>query len=232
MSRGGVVRYLGWQIMDRTALRLIACLIISAAIMVPIRVGTRTGPPAPEMAVQLLTALHQQFAFVFMLLFTNGIIAEDRRLGFFRFYFAKPVSPLWFYAQHIGLGLVAMLAASAAFATMFALTIAPVWHFSIMANALALFLLAGMLVVMFSALSRYDWLWMFAVLAVASTARGRWPAGESTLGSVLHAVLPPNHLIGASVQPDRAGWLWIGAWALGLFALTMLLLARRPLGED
>ena len=50
-------------------------------------------------------------------------------------------------------------------------------------------------------------------------------------GRVLHAVLPPNHLVDERVL-SLGQWAWVGGWGVGLFLLGLLILRRRPLGED
>jgi hypothetical protein len=152
--------------------------------------------------------------------------------NFFRFYLAKPVSPLWFYGEHVVLAGLTLLAASAGFVALFSLTVHPIWSFGLVQRALVLWLLIGMPIVVCSTLSRHDWLWGIVPWLLSATLRGRWPKDQSTIGDVLHAVLPPYHLAGSESVITTAGWLWIVGWALGFFALTLLLLARRPLAED
>lgn len=89
-----------------------------------------------------------------------------------------------------------------------------------------------MLCVAFSTLSKHDWLWAVVALVVASVLRSRWPAERSTLGKVFNAVLPPSHLLSPSMRLDAWHWAWVAGWGLGLLALTIVILWRRPLGED
>lgn len=231
MMRGQAFRYSGWMIWDRHAGRLLGCLVMAAAIMLPIYFGTRRHPIPPERAADLLGQLHTQFAFIFALLFGNGLIGTDRIQGFFRFYLAKPVSPLWFYAQHTVFAIIGTLLASAGFVTIFAVLIAPAWEFHLVWRALALCLLMVVPIIMFSALSRHDWLWAIALWLLTVVLRGRFPVDTHPAGGVVNAVLPPYHLMN---KPGltAAEWTWLGGWALAFFAGTMLILWRRPLAED
>jgi hypothetical protein len=232
MTRGAVFRYLGWQVWDRTGPRLFACVIIALAINWPLHYGIRESAPPPEQLRPMLAQLHQQFAFVYSLLLCGGLISQDRVMGFYRFYFAKPVSPSWFYAQHVTLALIGMLASSAVFVVSFSLLVQPAWHFNLLANSATLFLLVGMMCVVFSTLSKHDWLWTVIALVVINVLRARFPAEAGGAGRVLQYVLPPSHLIGADQDLRAWQWLWVGSWGAGLFAAALLLLARRPLGED
>jgi len=232
MMRGQAFRYTGWMLVDRHLPRLVGCLVFSCAIMLPFWLATRRQPLPEAQAANILAQVHQQVAFIFALLLANGIIATDRFQNFFRFYLAKPVSPLWFYGEHIVLAGVFMIAASAGLVTIFSATVAPVWTFALLQRALVLWLLIGMPIVVFSTLSRHDWLWGVVPWLLSAVVRGKWPKDQSALGDVLHVVLPPYHLMGNDPVITTGGWLWITAWALGFFALTMLLLSRRPLAED
>lgn len=231
MMRGQALRYTGWMIADRHLGRLAACIILCGAIMLPIYLGTRDQAIPVARAGELLSQLHTQFVFMFALLFGGGLISMDRQQGHFRFYLAKPVSPLWFYGQHVVLAFIGLLLASAALITLFALIIAPAWEYSLVWRALTMDLLIVMPIVLFSTLSRHDWLWAIVLWLVCVILRGQYPASESALGKVLNVLLPPYQLMN---KPDvTAGeWAWMSAWALGFFAATMLMLWQRPLAED
>lgn len=230
--RGTAFRYTGWMVLDRHLPRLVGCLVMTAAIMLPIWLATRRQPMPQQQAATILAQLHQQFAFIFALLLANGIVAVDRVQNYFRFYLAKPVSPLWFYGEHIVLAGVAMVGASAGFIAIFSVAVQPLWSFELLQRAVTLWLLIGMPIVVFSTVSRHDWLWGIVPWLFSAVLRSRWPRDRSTLGDVLHAVLPPYHLMGNEPVVTAGGWVWIIAWALGFFTLTLVLLARRPLAED
>ena len=95
-----------------------------------------------------------------------------------------------------------------------------------------MFAIFGMLMFALGMVTRFDWLWAIVVVMTASVVRHAWPASESRLGKVLEAVLPPNQLIGSAEHPTTAQWVWIAGWGVGLLALGLLVMWRRPLGED
>ena len=230
MMRGQALRYLGWMTFDRTMPRLLACWVIIAAICLPMHFAMRNSAPPPEVLAGMVRQLHTQFVWISVLVIFHGIIAEDRTRGFYRFYLAKPVSPLWFYGQSYVLGLAATVLYSAGFAVIFSLMVKPAWSFAYMKNGLANGLLVGGLLFVFSALMARDWFGMVVILVATAILRGRYPADASTTGKVLNAVLPPIHLMNGN--PTAAQWAWIAAWGLGFVALGLLVLRRRPLGED
>ena len=232
MRRGQVLHYAGWMLLDRVLPRYGACLLISSALLLPLHFTMSTNPPPLNALPRVLASVHQVCAIIFVLLFANGLISTDRLAGYFRFYFARPASPLWFYGQHTVLALAGTLAASASLIGMFAIAVAPVWTFSLLLGALALFCLVGVPVVIFSALSRHDWVWAIVAWMVGSYLRARFAAGDSWFGAILNALLPPYQVLSVDHRVTGWEWAWLAAWSAGVIAATLLVLARRPLAED
>ncbi len=231
MMRGEALRYAGWQIWDRTGPRLLGSLVMAAAVSLPLHFAMRNSPPPRDMLSNMVAQMHLQFAFVSMVLLFNGIVAEDRSKGYFRFYLAKPASPLWFYGQSYLLAVAAMPLWSAGFVTIFSLAVSPLWPWHLVPMALAQGLLLGGLVFAFStALGQRDGMWMIVALTATSLLRAWYPASDSALGRVLHVVLPPTHLLDERLTASQ--WVWLGSWGIGLFALGLVVLRVRPLGED
>ena len=231
-TRGMAFRYTGWMLADRHVPRLLGSLAMGAAMMLPIWIASSRNQIPEAQAASFQAQLHQTVVFIAALLCANGIIAVDRHQSFFRFYLAKPVSPLWFYGEHIVLAGVTMVAVSAGYVAVFATTVQPLWTWALLQRALVLWLLIGMPIVLLSTVSRHDWLWGIVPWLLSAVLRGRWPRGESLLGDVLHAALPPYHLMGNEPVLTASAWLWIGGWALACFAGALAVLARRPLAED
>src|SRR5688500_19525510 len=53
----------------------------------------------PELIIRLVTLLAGSLVSIAVLIALNGIISTDRKLGYYRFMFAKPVSPMRYYGQ-------------------------------------------------------------------------------------------------------------------------------------
>lgn len=232
MTRGAAVRYLGWQVLDRTGPRLLAAWLVVAALCVLMRMSLPGGqPPPPEALSSMFRSLHFQLACVAVVVLFHGIVAEDRVKGYFRFYLAQPVSPLWFYGQSAMLAVLAMVAFSAGYVAVFSLAVVPVWDWRVLTSGLALGLLIGGVMFACSTVTQRDWIWMVVAIVGITVLRSRFPRAKSPLGALLHAVLPPNHLLNepALTLPE---WVWVAAWAAAFFALGLLVLRKRPLGED
>jgi hypothetical protein len=231
MMRGQAMRYLGWQVRDRAFPRLLASLLIVAAIFLPLHFASRHDPIRPDQIDRIMGQLHFQLLSLAVVIIFHGIVSEDRVRGYFRFYLAKPVSPLWFYGQSFALALLATLLFTVGFLAAFSLAITPAWHWQFLTSSAAMALVIGGLVFLFSTLSQRDWIWMIVVAVIASVTRSRFPAADSTLGRVLNAILPPNHLVDAT-SLSAGQWAWVAGWGVGLFLLGLLILKKRPLGED
>jgi len=229
--RGHVLRYLGWQIWDRTGPRVLASWFIMLAVLAAMHSGMGNSPPPDDRLRMILTQLHQQMLFVSMLLLTNSIVATDRTQGYFRFYFAKPVSPVWFYGQALVLAFAGAIAASAGCVVLSAWLIKPLWLWPLVLHAISLFALMGLMMFVLSMVTRYDWLFLILALVLTIFVRARWPVAKGGFGRVVNAILPPVHLIGWDVTPSPAQWLWIGGWSVGLFLLGLAILRWRPIGE-
>jgi hypothetical protein len=231
MMRGHAVRYLGWQLLDRTGPRLLSAWLVVVGLCAPLAFARPDRPVPPQALESMFQALHFQLACLAVIILFHGIVAEDRVKGYYRFYLAKPVSPLWFYGQSAALAVVAMVGFSGGFVAIYSLLVAPVWDWHVMVSGAALGLLVGGLLFALSTVTQRDWLWAVIALVVTSVLRSRFPRGESAVGQVLHVVLPPNHLTNETAL-SGSEWAWVAAWALGFVALGMAVLRQRPLGED
>ena len=232
MMRGQVFRYAGWQGLDWALPRLLASLFLSLAVLWAVSNGLKNGAPAGDQLLKIMLQVHQQIMYLVVILFLHGIVSQDRVQGFFRFYLAKPASPLWFYAQKLLVTFAGVFAASAGFVVIGSLLIKKLWPWEAVGHTVAILLVFGMLMFVYGTLSRHDWLWAILTVLLASALRNQWPAAQSTWGRVLEAVLPPNQFIGGAEHPTHAQWAWMAGWAVGLFALALFLLRVRPLGED
>lgn len=230
--RGEVLRYLGWQIRDRTATRVIACLVITASFTLPIYVASRNSPLPPTQVGRVLNQMFDQLALLYALVLASGLIAQDRVQGWYRFYLAKPVSPVWFYAQAIILALVGMIVASAGFMAIVSLAVAPFWSWQILAEGATTFVLVGMIAIVWSSLLKQDWIAALITVLLCSFLRTLFENRDGFAGAAMRAVLPPLHLMDFEPRATAVQFLWIAAWGVGLLMLALTILHRRPMGED
>ncbi len=230
MIQGEATRYVGWQVLDRTGPRLLVSWVIAAAVCLPMHFALQHSQMTPRDLAVMARGMHDQFAWVAAIVIFHGIVAEDRTRGFFRFYLAKPVSPIWFYGQSHVLAVLAMVSWSAGFIGLFSLAVRPIWDWSLVASGLAMGLLLGGLLFFFSTVTARDWVVTLGVALIASLLRARFPRADGLLGKAIDAGLPPTHLIGVRLSAWQ--WVWLGVWSVALVIAGLAVLRRRPLGED
>lgn len=236
MSRpSSLARYSLWQFRDFAVERGVAILIIGFlwgyALIEPIRraVGSSmpgNASPLSVVAIQISSAIVS----LSVLIALNGIVSADRKAGYYRFLFSKPVNPVFFYAQLFFVYMVGVIAAMLVLSSLLhrVLPTFSITHF-LLYTALVYVAMGG-IGFFLSVATRYDWLTLAAVWLGARVLRGIYgPANDWR--SKLVELLPPVHrlddvassLIGTgSAQMADVMWLFgYGAlfFVLGLAAL-------------
>lgn len=246
-------RYAAWQLRDFVFERGIPLLIVAALLLFPAIAGVRgmiranvAGATERDIALGTFTSLIVgMLGFVIVLVATNGIVHNDIRRGYYRFLFAKPVSPWRYYAQSFAVNWFgAMLTALTVLAVFSVLTI-PFFPPGLLVFLTLYYLALGGLVFFVSVLTRLDWLIVAAIWAFAQLLRSMFPAGSGLFGRAVDIVFPPAHRISEVGQRlMRAGMpgemqlddsalllsmLWLVGWGAVAFLLGLALLWRRPL---
>jgi hypothetical protein len=229
-----LARYSLWQFRDFAVDRGLSILIIGFlwgyALIEPIRrtVGSAGGSASPLwlVAIQVSSAVVS----VAVLVALNGIVSADRKAGYYRFLFSKPVNPVLFYGQLFLVYMVGVIVAM--------LVLSSLLHKLVPAFSIPNFLLYTALVYIamggigffLSVTTRYDWLSLAAVWLGARVLRGLYGAGDDWRSKLVQ-LLPPVHrlddvansLIGTgSAHVADVMWLFgYGAlfFGLGLAAL-------------
>ena len=121
-------RYALWQLRDFARQRgfalLLVGLLLGTVIVGPVRA---VGRPIDErLAMALLTAALTQVSFIAAIISLNGMISDDRKMGYYRFIFSKPVSIAGYYAQLFVVYFVGFIAVCAILLGAFALFAYPV----------------------------------------------------------------------------------------------------------
>ena len=117
MSRGRLGKYSLWQFRDFVMDRGIAIVIIGFlwgyVMFEPLRramgaqwTGDQTSP-VWTVALQVSSAIVS----LSVLIALNGITSTDRKSGYYRFLFSKPVNPVLYYAQTFFVYMIGVLAA-------------------------------------------------------------------------------------------------------------------------
>jgi hypothetical protein len=246
-TRARLLEYAPWilrdYLMQHGLATIVVLVLLGVSIMAPVM--ALAGPdyvmgevPDP-LAGQLLARVAESLAFLGAFFATNGIIATDRKLGYYRFLFAKPVRPWQHYGATFllyGLGLLVVT-----------LVLALIWGWVVRpALTIELFLIVALMYVAFggvgfllSAAWRYDWLSLISVIVIANIGWAAWGNAVGWRHWVLY-LLPPVHRddsvyamlasVGGAVPWSSVAWL--GGYGLICFLLGLVVVHKRPLGTS
>jgi hypothetical protein len=238
----GLARYSLWQFRDFAVDRGLSILVIGFlwgyALIEPIRhvVGPQVGgstSPLWVVAVQVSSAVVS----VAVLVALNGIVSADRKAGYYRFLFSKPVNPVLFYAQ---LFFVYMLGVIAAMLVLSSLLHKMLPTFSIphfLLYTALVYIAMGGIGFFLSVTTRYDWLSLAAVWLGARVLRGIYGAGNDWRSKLVE-ILPPVHrlddvatsLIGTG-RAHMADVIWLFGYGALFFVLGLAALRWGSLAD-
>ena len=182
----------------------------------------------------MLVAIVSQIALILALITLNGIVSTDRKMGYYRFLFSKPVSISAYYAQLFVVYFVGFLAAVAILLGAFAIFAHPVSPLGPLMFCGLVFLSLGGIAFLISSLVRYDWPVLVAIYVASLILHSMWQYKEGWRRLVL-SVLPPLYRI-SNTMPDildrgvvnTQDVLWLLGYSALCFAAGILVLRRRP----
>jgi hypothetical protein len=229
-------RYALWQFRDFGRERGIALILvgflIGLAVVGPMRAMGR--PIDQRMASMLLTAAVTQVAFIAAFIALNGIVSNDRKLGYFRFLFSKPVSIPAFYSQLFVIYFIGYLVVCALLLGAFSIFAHPVSPLAPLAYCALTFLSLGGIAFLISTLFRVDWPVLAAIFLGSAILHGMWRYEEGWRRLVLY-VLPPLYRL-PQILPDMVDRgtadsrdvAWLLGYSAVCFAVGLIVLRRRP----
>ncbi len=227
-------RYAGWMARDLAAgpgLPMAVLTVLAALLTSRLQV---LGPAGDAARAACLVVLDWT-AIALTLLATGGLVSADFAIGHQRTLFAKPVSPPLYYLQRWLLGLVAVLVGAAVVAETIAARFGePLPGAAFVARLALLYLVVGGLVFLLSTVTRRDWLAAAVLLAWQAALGGIRSMGfaQGPVGTVLHAVLPPIHLVGLSGPlPGGAELALVLGYGVTLLLGSLAVLEWRPLAR-
>jgi hypothetical protein len=236
MTGSNLRRYALWQIRDFARDRGIALLLVGFllgfTVVGPVRALGR--PIDQGLAKNLLVATLAQLSFILAFITLNGIISTDRKMGYFRFLFSKPVSIPAYYSQLFVVYLVGFLAAIAILLGGFSIFARPVSPFAPLAYCALVFLSLGGIAFLISSLFRHDWPILAAIFLGSAILHSMWQYQEGWRRMVL-SILPPVYKL-TQALPDIVNRgvvntqdvLWLLGYSAICFAAGIYVLKRRP----
>ena len=173
--------------------------------------------------------------FLAALLATNGIVANDRKQGFYRFLFAKPVTPSRYYGQAFMVHWVGFLLVVSLLALVYAHFVTPVLSGRFLLGVGLMYLAYAGIAFALSAAARWDWLSLVTVAVAASYFWARYEASRSPLALLLY-LLPPLHrtdeVYGAIANGVALPWhslLWLAGYGAACWVAGLVILRHRRL---
>ncbi|HXL85947.1 MAG TPA: hypothetical protein VN927_01990 [Gemmatimonadaceae bacterium] len=243
MNRGRLGRYSLWQFRDFAVERGVAILIIGFlwgyVLIAPFRAvsGQRLNLNPSSPAWPLLITVASSIVSLSVLIAVNGIVSIDRKLGYYRFLFSKPVSVVAYYSQLFLVNMVGVVAAMLILSGILR-TIVP--DFSIVNYLLytaLIFVAMGGIGFFLSVATRFDWVTLAAVWLGSRTLREFYGA-KPGLPAKLVQVLPPLHRLddvanGLITNGNAAtsDLIWLAGYGALFFVLGLVLLHKGSLAD-
>jgi hypothetical protein len=188
-----------------------------------------------DMSAAFLRGFIGSMIFLAALLAMNGIVANDRKLGHYRFLFSKPITPPRYYGQAFAVNMGAYLLLMSLMALLYGVLVTPILTPSFLAGVAIVFLLYAAITFLLSAAARWDWLSLVAVTVAATVLWEKYGASTSPLARLLY-LLPPVHktndvyvaVANGAALPSHT-LAWIGGYGALCFVAGLLVLRHRRL---
>lgn len=242
MSRvASLARYSLWQFRDFAVDRGLSILIIGFlwgyALIEPIRrtVGSAGGSASPLslVAIQVSSAVVS----VGVLVALNGIVSADRKAGYYRFLFSKPVDPVLFYGQLFFVYMVGVIVAMLVLSSLLHKLVPTFNILNFLLYTALIYIAMGGIGFFLSVATRYDWLTLAAVWLGARVLRGIYGPGDDWRSKLVQ-LLPPVHklddvansLIGTG-SAHMADVMWLFGYGALFFALGLAALRWGSLAD-
>ena len=243
MSRARLARYSLWQFRDFAIDRGIAIMIIGLlwgyTLIEPMRramgAAFDIGPASP--AWPLVITVTSSVVSLSVLIALNGIVSTDRKMGYYRFLFSKPVSAVAYYAQLFFVYMAGLLASMLLLSAVLH-TVVPTFKIvNFLIYAAIIYIAMGGIGFFLSVATRFDWLTLAAVwlgsriVRDSSSANAGWKSKAVELLPPVHKLDELSMSIITSGTAHTSDVLWLLGYATLFFALGLLLLHRGSLAD-
>ena len=244
--RGRLGKYSLWQFRDFVMQHGIGIAIIGLlwgyTLLAPLRAAMNTqsptqlaaGSPIWGIVLQITSAVVS----VSVLIAMNGIVSSDRKNGYYRFLFSKPINRVLYYAQAFLVYMAGMLLIMAVLSLLLR-TILPsfnVYYFVL--YAALVYIAMGGIGFFLSVATRYDWLSLAAVWLGSRMLRAIYSGPRAGWKGKVVEILPPVHrlddvansLIGTG-SAQSSDVVWLVGYGLLCFALGLVVLRYGSLAD-
>lgn len=239
-GRARLRSYALWQLRDYLVAKGIATMLINGLMLVLVWSALPPAGDGPRGAgVSAFFVEFMNNIVLFGVLFaTNGIVAEDRKLGYYRFYFSKPVSVAAFYTQKFFVHMAGLLLISGVLLLVYGVLIEPRYPSAYFPVIAMMGIGLGGVGFLLSALFTLDWLSLFAIYAVSDIGWRLYGDDAGVRGILIRGFPPVHHLrdIYAAVTrgtpiPMEPFW-WIFTYGVVCFIIALVVISRRRLATN
>jgi ABC-type transport system involved in multi-copper enzyme maturation permease subunit len=209
-------RYGLWQLRDYAMQRGLPTIIVSllfgymaiGPMLMMVKLQVTKLPPATiarygtveaariamlhDVNVGFLSSFLGAAVFLGALFAMNGIVAEDRKKGYYRFLFSKPISPPRYYGQAFLIHWAGFVIVACGMALFYGALVAPIISVPLVYVLALMFLMYAGITFALSAIARWDWLSLFAVTVFSMYMWDRFGASTAVAAKLLY-LLPPIH---------------------------------------
>ena len=196
--------------------------------------AARASAVANLTSIFLETALGN-LVFLGALFAMNGIVANDRKQGFYRCLFSKPVSPDRYYGQAFLVHWAGFLVVVTLLGLIYQALIGPVLTVPLYAAVSLLYLCYAGIAFALSAAARWDWLSLVAVTVLSNYLWLMYGTSTSAAAWALY-LFPPLHRTSAVYTAVAGGtalpWsllAWFAGYGAICFAIGLVVLRHRRL---
>ncbi|MEP6618491.1 MAG: hypothetical protein ABJE47_04220 [bacterium] len=165
----------------------------------------------------------------------QGIVANDRKQGYYRFLFAKPVAPSRFYGQAFLIHWAGFTALVSGMALIFGALVEPVLSVHLVSALAVMFLMYAGIEFLLSSVARWDWMSLVAVTVASSFLWDRYGLSTSIVAKLLY-LLPPLHrtseVYAAVAKGSSLPWHllgWFGGYGTVCVVAALFVLRYRRL---
>jgi hypothetical protein len=243
VNRGRLGKYALWQfrdfVMDRGIAIILIGLLWGYVLIEPLRraMGSAFSTGTSSPAWPLLVTVSSSVVSLAVLIALNGIVSTDRKMGYYRFLFSKPVSRVAFYVQLFFVYMTGVLAAMLLLALALR-TVAPFFNvLNFILYAAIIYIAMGGIGFFISVATRFDWLTLAAVWLGSRVLRDIYGL-KPGFSSKLVQLLPPVHKLNDVAQSMISGGtaaatdvVWLLAYGATFFALGLFWLQRGSLAD-
>ncbi|MFL5485408.1 MAG: hypothetical protein ACJ793_07200 [Gemmatimonadaceae bacterium] len=243
MSRGRLAKYSVWQFRDFLLDRGIAIFIIGFlwgyALVAPLRgiLAQPAGPGRTSAAWPFVLQVASAVVSLSVLIAVNGIVSTDRKSGYYRFLFSKPINAIAYYVQLFFVHMVGVIAIMLVLAILLRTVFPAFSAANFLLYTALIFVAMGGIGFFLSVATRYDWLTLAAVWLGSRLLRAIYGEKHDWRSKAVE-VLPPVHKLdevantligqGTAVTSDV---VWLFGYGALCFALGLLILRKGSLAD-